>query len=207
MKYVKMLGLAAVAAAALLAFVGAGSASATQLTCTESEGVKVFCPVGAEIHSEAEGTIELHPPIGSINCKKATGFGSLTDAGSSTTTPSGTPALTTISECNATVTVLQKGSLEVHTKNAGADNDGLFTSKGTRVTIVYLGFHCIFETNPATGTSVGTLTGSSTTKGTPTLDLAATVPRVGGSSGAFCGSTAQMTGAISVTKPDWMDID
>jgi hypothetical protein len=63
MKYVKTLGLAALAAAALLALFGAGSASATQLTCTEPAGTKVFCPVGAEIHSEAEGGVVLDPPV------------------------------------------------------------------------------------------------------------------------------------------------
>ncbi len=204
MKYVKVLGLAVGAATAILALIGAGSASATQLTCTEPAGTKVFCPVGTEIHSEAEGTLTLHPPIGDIECKNATGFGSLTNPGSSTTTPSGTPALTTISNCNATVTVLKKGTLEVHTKGAGADNNGLFTSTGTEVTVEFFGFHCIFSTKE---TSVGTLTGSSTTKGTPTLDLEATIPRTGGRSGAFCGSTAQMTGSLIVTKPDWLDVD
>jgi hypothetical protein len=204
MRCVKMLGLAAIAAAVLLTLFGGGSASATELTCTEPVGTKIFCPVGAEIHSEAEGGVVLHPPIGDIECKEATGFGSLTNAGSSTTTPSGTPALTTLGKCNATVDVLQKGTLEVHTRNAGADNNGTFTSNGTQVTVEFAGFHCIFTTS---NTDVGTLTGSSTTKGTPTLDLEATIPRTGGRSGAFCGSTAQMTGSLRVTKPDWMDID
>ncbi|HEX5527058.1 MAG TPA: hypothetical protein VFX44_07660 [Solirubrobacterales bacterium] len=204
MKYVKGLALAACASVALLALFGASSASATQLTCTEPAGTKVFCPVGAEIHSEAEGSVVLDPPFGKIECGEATGFGSLTEAGSSTTTPSGTPALTTLGKCNATVTVLQKGTLEVHTRNASADNNGLFTSTGTEVTVEFIGTHCIFKTN---GTTVGTLTGSSTTKKTATLDIEATIPRTGGRSGAFCGATAALTGSLIVTKPDWLDID
>jgi hypothetical protein len=204
MKSVKMLGLAVSAAIALLAFAGGGSASATQLTCTEPAGTKVFCPVGTVIHSENEGTLTLDPPFGSIQCAKATGEGKLTNTGSSTTTPSGASEITTIQECNATVTALQKGTLEVHTKSANADGNGLFTSTGTQVTVEFIGTHCIFETK---NTTVGTLTGSSTTKGTATMDIEATIPRTGGRSGAFCGSTAQMTGSLKVTKPDWIDVD
>jgi hypothetical protein len=102
------------------------------------------------------------------------------------------------------VTVLQKGILEVHTRNASADNNGLFTSSGTEVTVEFFGTHCIFKTQ---NTTVGTLTGSSTTGRTATLDIQATIPRTGGRSGAFCGATAALTGSVTVTKPDWLDID
>jgi hypothetical protein len=204
MKYCKLIGLIAIAASALVASLGASSASATQLTCTEPAGTKVFCVVGSELHSESEGVVTLHPIIGDITCERATGYGSFTSAGSSTTTPAGTPALTTLENCTAVVQVLAKGVLEIHTKSASVDNRGLVTSTGTEVTVEAYGFHCIFKTS---ATGIGTFTGSSITKGTPTIDLEATVPRSGGRSGAFCGSTAQMTGSLKITKPDWMDID
>ena len=68
------------------------------------------------------------------------------------------------------------------------------------------GFHCIFETSPS-GTDIGTLTGSAIAKGTATLDIEATIPRVGGSSGFFCGTTAQWTGAYQFNSPDPLNID
>lgn len=202
MKYIKMLGLAAVAAAALMAFVGAGTASATQLT---GAGGSIL-GVGTVITAEAEGTTELHPPIVSINCKKSHVGGKVTSAGgkAETETVKGNIEVLTFTECNATVTVLQKGTLEVHTQTKGViNNNGTLTSSGAQVTVNYLGFHCIFSTS---NTSLGTVTGSATTGGSATLDIAATIPRTGGTSGAFCGTTAQWTGAYKVTNPATLNI-
>ncbi len=203
MKYLKTLGLAAIAAGALMAFVGAGTASATELTCTNPPGTKVMCAAPTHIHAEAENIVTLHPPIGDIECKKSTvtGFAS---TGSATTTPNGENEALTFGECNAAVTVLKKGSLEIHTTETNANNNGLLTSSGTEVTVEFLGFHCIFGTS---ATKVGHLTGSSTTGGMPTFDISATIPRTGGRSGAFCGSTAQWTGNYTITTPEWLDVD
>ena len=197
MKYLKMLGLAAIAAAALMAFVGAGTASATQLTGAEG----AILGEGTEIKAAAEGTTELHPPIGSINCKNSTVAGKVTKAGSSTETVKGDIETLTFTECNATVTVLQKGSLEVH---ASGSSNGTLTSTGAQVTVNYIGFHCIFSTN---NTDLGTITGSANTaSGKATLDIAATIPRTGGGSGAFCGTTAQWTGSYEVSEPATLNI-
>lgn len=204
MKYVKMLGLAAIAAAALMAFVGAGTASATELTCTEPEKVKVVCPAGTSIHAEAESKVILHPPIGSIECSQSTVAGKTANKGSATETVSGAIEHLTFGECNATVHVLKNGSLEIHTQEASSNNNGTLTSSGAEVTVLFAGFHCIFGTN---NTDLGTVTGSSTTGGTATLDIKATIPRIGGTSGIFCGSTAAWTGAYKANTPDWLDID
>jgi len=199
MKYIKMLGLAAVAAAALMAFVGAGTASATQLT---GAGGAVL-GVGTEIKAENEGKVILDPPFGAIECSVSNVAGSVTNAGSSTTTVSGSIATLTFSSCNATVTVLKKGTLEIHTQSGSANNNGTLTSSGAEVTVQFLGTHCIFSTN---NTDLGTVTGSATTGGNATLDISATIPRTGGSSGAFCGSTAAWTGAYKVTSPATLNI-
>ena len=196
MRYIKMLGLAAIAAAALMAFVGAGSASATELTCN---GVK--CPVGTIIHAQTPaGThATLHPPIGAIECN-STVEGTVTDAGSSTTTVKGTITVLTFTPCTngAVVTVLKKGTLEIHTASSGGGT-GTVTSIGAEVTVQAFGFHCIFGTGA--GVDIGTVTTNTTTPGDATLDIAATIPRTGGSSGVFCGSTAQWTGSYTSTKP------
>ena len=62
MKYLKMLGLMAVAAAAMMAF--AGSASAATLTSPAG----TYAGPGTVIHAESEGHATLDSPIGQIRC-------------------------------------------------------------------------------------------------------------------------------------------
>jgi hypothetical protein len=196
MKYVKMLGLAALAAA-LMALVVAGSASAT--TLTGAGGATLGS--GTTISSENEGTVTLDPPFGKIECNKSSVSGTTSNSGGSEVDVTGNIESLSWSECNATVTVLKNGSLTVH---GTGGNNGTLSSTGTEVTVEYLGTHCIFKTN---STSLGTLTGSANTGGNATLDISATIPRTGGRSGAFCGSTAAWTGAYKVTSPSTLNID
>lgn len=207
MKYLKMLGLAAIAAGALMAFAGAGTASATGLTCTEPIGTTVNCPTVSEkvtIHAVNEGNVVLDSAV-TVTCEESTIHG-LASTGSSTTTPSGNVETLTFGRCGGwTVTVLNGGSLEVHTRTASADGNGTVTSKGAEVTLEGFGFHCIYGTT--TGHDIGTLTGSNTTGSTATFDIEAEVTRIGGRSGAFCGgTTAKWTGSYSVTTPMFLDV-
>ena len=199
MSKLKALTLAAAVFAVFGAF--AAAASATELS-TESESGMVTS--GTTIAAEAEGTTVLHPPIGDIECKKSSVSGKTSNTGSSTETVSGSIESLSFTECNATVTVLTKGSLEVHTRETNVDLNGTLTSTGTEVTVEFAGFHCIFKTN---STDLGTLTGSQATEGSATLDIAATIPRTGGKSGAFCGSTAQWTGSYKITNPSVLVVD
>ena len=194
MKYVKMFGLAALAAA-LMAFAAVGTASAT--TLDDAEGAM---GVGDTIAAESEGTTELHPPIGSIKCEESQVGGEITNAGGEGVNVSGNITALSWSKCNATVTVLAKGTLSV---SSSGSNNGALSSTGAQVTVSYLGFHCIFTTN---NTALGTVTGSANTGGNATLDIKATIPRTGGSSGAFCGSTAAWTGSYKVTTPGTLNI-
>ena len=220
MKYLKMLGLAAIAAGALMAFAGAGTASATTLTCTNPPGTRVVCPTGTVIKAESEGHATLDSIIGNIECA-STVEGSTSNEGSSTETVSGNISALTFTGCtnSAVVTVLAKGSLEVHTDPAdpegksGKTGNGTLTSTGTEVTVEQSGFHCIFKTN---GTDIGTLTGATTATNAAkefthmaTLDISATIPRTGGRSGIFCGSSAPWTGSYTVVSPNngWLDVD
>ena len=229
MKYLKMLGLAAIAAGALMAFVGAGTASATTLTCTEPAGTKVTCPKGTVIKSASEGHAVLdNSVLGNIECN-STVEGTITNPGSSTETVSGpikeevtkesTDFGLTFTNCtSAVVQVLKSGSLEIHTEYGVEDpnkeitniqkpnstNNGTLTSTGSEVTVEKAGFHCIYKTS---ATDLGTVTGSTTTKGKATLDISATIPRTGGRSGAFCGSSAPWTGSYVINSPEWLDVD
>ena len=189
MKYIKMLGLAAVAAAALMAFMGVGTASAT--TLTDGSGNHPTA-----ISAENGEDVILHPPIGSIECSHSTVSGSASTGGTGETV-SGAISTLTFSSCNATVTVLKNGSLEIHGQ---AGNKGVLTSNGAEVTVEFFGFHCIFSTS---NTTIGTVTGGTPAK----LAIDADIPRTGGRSGAFCGSEAEWTGSYEVTSPSTVNID
>jgi hypothetical protein len=210
MKYVKMLGLAAVAAAALMAFVGASTASATVLcknnsnttTCSEKYGV------GTEIHAvlDAGNVAKLTTSFKNIECTESTVAGKIENAGSSTTTVSGNITVTepepgktvpelTFGGCNCTVAVLKAGSLEIH-QIAGTDN-GTLTSSNAEVTAscstIFGTVHCIYATN---ATDLGTLTG-----GNPaTLDIESqNIPRL--TTNALCDESANWDAKYEVTSP------
>jgi hypothetical protein len=214
MKYLKMLGLAVIAAAALMAFVGAGTASATTLTGTGCVGTPSnHCAIGTVIEAENVGHVTLHPPFGSITCKTSKVAGKTTTTGGKNAkgeTESVKGEITALSftdhgkACNdgsAIVTVLQKGTLEIHSLGNG---NGTLTSSGTEVTVQYLGLDCVFKTN---NTDIGTVTGSANTGGNAIFDIAAVIPRTGGTSGAFCGEKAQWTGTYKITKPAVLNVD
>ena len=216
MKYVKMLGLAAVAAAALMAFVGAGTASATILTCTEPVNLKVQCKTGTTIHAVNEGTLVLTGGFKTIECKKGTVHGTVTEAGSATTTVKGTISALTFEECNCEVVVVKSGgggtnfgTLEIHTENNGsvANNNGTLTGSESKVTVncstIFGNVHCIYVTN---ATHLGTLTGSSNLGGsTATLDVTAEIPRE--NTNGLCAEEAIWHAKYSITEPDWLDVD
>ncbi|HEX5526911.1 MAG TPA: hypothetical protein VFX44_06900 [Solirubrobacterales bacterium] len=207
MKYLKILGLAAIAAGALMAFVGAGTASATQLTCKNASGTIEVCPKGTPIHLASEGhAIFDNEALGNIECN-STIEGSLTEPGTSTTTASApikAGGLTFTNCTSAIFQVLRAGTLEIHTQGSSANNNGTLTWTGAEWTVEKFGFHCIFSTS---NTDLGTVTGSSTTGATATLDISARIPRTGGRSGIFCGESSPWTGSYKIDNPDWLDVD
>jgi hypothetical protein len=194
MKYLKILGFAAIAAAALMAF--AGTASATELTSPEGTRVKT----GSTIHAVAEGHAVLDPPFGKIECNSTVEGTTENETGASIT---GSISVLNFTNCTngAVVSVIKKGTLSISSLGNG---NGSLTSNGAEVTVELLGTHCIFSTS---NTPIGTLTGSKTTGKTATLDIEAKIKRTGGRSGAFCGSESQWTGSYEVTKPDPLFVD
>lgn len=222
MKYLKMLGLAAIAAGALMAFVGAGTASATELTCTRPAGTKAMCQNGEILHAEAEGHAILDSIIGNIECGSTVEI-EQTGTGGAGETVTGAIRTLNFTGCTngAVVSVLKKGTVEIHTDPndpEGVSGNGTLTSSGAEVTVELLGVHCIFETK---ATDIGTLTGATTATNArkelthmATLDISATIPRTGGRSGAFCGESAPWTGSYTVTSAGsavgnngWLDVD
>jgi hypothetical protein len=183
MKQMKMLGLAAIAAAGLMAFLEAGTASATVL-CETTPAAGTDCPEGWAVARGTKVVFSLDPgssslttgPFGEVinTCTEASLEGSGSTAGSTTQTAVETIEKVTISGCvhPNTVNTATTGTLEVH-HIAGSDN-GTITSNDYTQSIhgIPLFGTCSYVTS---NTDVGTLTGTSVTKGAPTFDIAATL--------------------------------
>lgn len=201
MKVLKTSVLATVAVGALV-LIGAGSAAATELTCTSPPGTVVMCPSGTTVHEAPIGHTTFDTPSGSVQCN-LTFVGSTTSTGGASQTVFGDFTSVVFSNCTGPiVNLIKSGTFEYH--GISGTHNALVTSKGQEITTEFIGTHCIYATN---NTSLGTLTGSSSTGGTAILDISATIPRTGGRSGAFCGSSSPLTGSMEVTTPDWFDVD
>jgi hypothetical protein len=190
MKHVKMLGLLAVAAAALMAF--AGTASATTLTS----------PAGTAYTSTIKATSthsSLHGSFISVTCTHSAVEGKVETHGAGVTAGGKISSLS-FGGCNYAVTVKKTGSLEVHYANSGGGT-GTVTSTGAEIAIHTSIGECIFTTS---ATDIGYLVGSTTKHATLEIGSAA-IPRTGGS--FFCGSSGEWTGDYTVTTPSTLYVD
>ena len=197
MKYLKMLGLAAVAAMALTAFLGAGSASATVLCTTTSTP----CGTGWHVDSiaaSAEGTVSLHSTGGGLeaSCTVASSTTEKSATGSATTTPVGILKKENLKwgpvgeGCSNTTDTVSGGELEIHWIS-GTDN-GTVTAKGASVTVVLAGVSCTFGVG--NGKSIGDPTG-----GAPAImHVNVVVEKTAGS--FLCPSDSQWTGTYKITN-------
>jgi len=191
MKYVKILGLLAVAAAALMAFAGAASAdTATSPTGTTYTG---------EIAAEAEGHAVLDNPIAKIECASKVS-GTITGHGAGKPV-SGPISSLTFTNCTNEwhVTVVANGTLSVDNTGAGIN----VSSSGATVEATRFGVVCRYKTE---NTKVGTLTNSATDTALATMHISAAIPFHSGS--FLCGEGATTwTGSYKVTKPVPLTID
>jgi hypothetical protein len=198
MKYAKMLALAAVAAGALMAFIGAGTASATVLCSTTVEP----CPAGQKV----TGTLDFSIPTGQsaslVNtagesldkCSTSTVKGKISNAGSATETVTGSVEELTWGSCTFPTNTLTKGKLEVH-KIAGTSN-GTVTADGTfEVTIntVFFG-SCIYGVT--SGVDLGEIT-----EGNPAVFHANAVAEKFSGSNIACPETSKWTATYNLTTP------
>lgn len=95
MKYLKMLGLAAVAAAALMAFAGAGTASADELCTTEA--VSNMCPEGkliGKVEASLVGSAKLTKTNGEVVDTCTTGTVKITEIDALHNNKTGTESVT-----------------------------------------------------------------------------------------------------------------
>ena len=185
MKYVKILGLLAVAAAALMAF--AGTASAT--TVATSTGGAAATPTIHAVNSG--GHVKLANPIANIECS-STVEGKVESHGAGVTAKGN---ITTLNFTGCTnswhVTATVNGSLEVHYTSG---HNGLLTSNGAKVDTTRLGVTCVYETK---NTSIGTVTGGAPAK----LAISASIPINSTESSGLCGSgNAAWSGSYETTS-------
>jgi hypothetical protein len=190
MKFLKTLALV-VAMSACLAFAGTGVASATNtVLCPTTLGdcSGEYFTAGTVIHAElATGHVTVHAGFATFTCAKSTLEGKL----ATSTTPSISITSLSFSECNGTVDVLKKGTLQIH--HVGA-HTGTVTSEGTEVTYSISSTSCTYGT--PTARDFGILTGGSPAS----LKLEASLTKVAG--GFLCANPASWTGHYKITKPN-----
>jgi hypothetical protein len=207
MKYVKMLGLAAVAMAALMAVFGASSASATVLCKTkptESGTTGTTCPTGwaypagTKNHAVSVGGIALHTSGLTIECKSSTIEGEFENEGSATETVKGPVKTLTFEGCNCEVKVLKTGTQEVHW--VPDTFNGTVTGNGAEITAtcstIFGTLHCIYVAN---NLDLGESTASTSPETAAILHVNVTVAR--SPTNALCEEEAKWTATYETTTP------
>jgi hypothetical protein len=186
MKHLKMLGLAAIAAMGLMAFVGAGSASATTLSVTGTTQNKAVT-IEATLASGTSAILKDKNGTTNDTCTGSTVKGTTVSPFTGATV--GGPISTLdFTGCSHTTHVLANGSLSVAWTSG---TNGTVTSSGAEVTVVSTVFGASATCKTGTGTDVGTLTGVSS--GNATMHINATTLN--------CGilGTSTWTGTYTVT--------
>ena len=199
MKYLKMLGLAAIAATALIAFVGAGSASATVFCSTESTPCSAKWAKGTQLEfSVAPGSsAEWKTGLSTNTCTGGTLKGTMLNEGGSAETIKLSVAASDFSWTNCTFSnaTLKGGELEIH--SISGSNNGTVTMKGFEFTTSTTQYgSCIY--GAGTGVHLGTLTASGT--GKAMIGFAVTLTKTGG--GFLCPNTMEWIEEWIQTKPE-----
>ena len=198
MKYLKMLGFATVAMVALIAFVGPSMASATTLTGTGGTILKT----GTTVHMVTEETTVMTTSFLNIECKESTIAGKTANESGMAVTV-GVESWT-FGSCNCEEKTLSGGTLSI-SWISGTSN-GSLASNGAEITMqcntIFGAVHCIYKTN---NTTLGTLTGSTTTGGTATIDISsANIPRLATS--ALCAEKASWDVRYKIDNPDVLNV-
>jgi hypothetical protein len=191
-----MLAVAAVAAGALMALIGAGSASASVLCSTTTDPcTSPWANQSLDFSIASGGTAILKEPGpgGAVldTCNISTVKGTFTN-GNATITANGPVSQTNLTwgGCTKTTATTAGGTLEVH-KIAGTSN-GTVTGSGFKVTVLVFGFiDCEYE--PAS-TDLGKIT-----EGKPASFQAVAI--MVKTKGFGCPENAEWTAAYTQTEP------
>ena len=187
MSYLKLCGLTAIAIVVAVAFAAPAFATiATSPAGTPYTGTLV-----------GSGQAQFDGPFVTIECTSS--LEGVIESHGAAVTGKGKSTKWENLKCNFPVETLATGTLEVHTVGKGL---GTITSTGTEGRVKTSIGDCIYRTN---STDLGTVTDSSITGGTATIDLSGKIPRTGGS--FLCGSSDTLTGFATLTTPDQIFID
>jgi hypothetical protein len=198
MRYLKMIGLAVVAAMAAMAFAGASSASATILCATTP--VNNDCsigwdyPAGTPLDFSVIGSAVFEDTSGKLihTCNAGTFKGTSSNTGSGTETVSANVVEWSWTSCTATVSTVKLGTIELHAQD---DHSAILTGKNNQWTTNTTAFgSCIYGTSES-GTSLGTI--SAGEEGTANIN--AVLNKVSGS--FICPATIKWTVTMRVTAP------
>lgn len=203
MKQLKILGLAVVAAAALTAFFGTASASATVTTLCKVEQTMAglpICeaknqyPVGTQIHAQLEEKTKLviETPLGKPECEEST-LAVTTEQ--QTAIPLGaTVNVFTFAKCGEfTVTAAEKGTLDIEIIDLPVwTHHGTLTFTGTKINVKKGEAECVYSVGHS-----GALTGGAMA----TIDLTGILTKVGGNAKCPAGN-GNWKGVYTVTKPE-----
>jgi hypothetical protein len=196
MRYPRIIALAAIAVLGLMAFVGAGTASATTFA-TDAAGTIQY-PAGTERHySLKPGT------SGIIEKTDGTPIDTVTEdtIKSKSRNATGTwveeqiESLTWGSASQTTDTI-NSGSLEIMQTSG---DEGMVVGKGTNVTFGVFGTTCTYGTGE--GTTLGTITGGEEAE----LSINGVVSRTAGNS-LLCPSSTRWTTKMRLTSPHALHI-
>jgi hypothetical protein len=198
-KHLKMFGLAAMAAMALMAFAGVGSASATVL-CHKAE---TPCSQKWSVGTEPEFIVRPETTArwfsGANTLMSCTGGdlkGTITNAGGSSQTVKIGINTFAWTSCNVGNTTLENGELEVH--SISGSTNGTLTLKGFTTKIETTQYGTCIYTSGATGVDLGTLTASKT--GQAIIDIIVVLTKKEGSS-FLCPTTIEWWEEWTQTKP------
>ncbi|HET7455474.1 MAG TPA: hypothetical protein VFJ76_08140 [Solirubrobacterales bacterium] len=191
MKHLKILGLALVAAAALTALFGAGSAAATKL-CTSAACTTDYA-AGTEIESSLSSSTIFETTGGTV-LETCTGG----EMNGKTSATSGEPLRELITTftwtgCTKTKDTIASGELKIRASGS-ADGNGTLTGAGSSwTTNGIFGTSCVYGTG--TATTLGTLNG-----GNPaTISINTLVPRT--VENALCPKEIRWTATYQFTSP------
>jgi hypothetical protein len=200
MKSLKMLSLVTAATAALLASLGAGSASATvlcsehKIPCPESKIYAAGTTVSASL--EAKGSSIFRETGGTVlnTCTSSNLAGSTSNQGKENEAIKGAISTFDLTGCSNATAVTEAGSFEIGYILVENNTVANLTFKGTKVTITPFGvIDCIY--GAGSGTFIGTMTG-----GKPGLiHVKTTLAKVGGS--ALCPPDAVWEAPYEINAP------
>jgi hypothetical protein len=206
MKHLKMLGLAALAVMGLMAFLGAGTASAARLeintTPTANDSVPLRTRVTATLEPGTTATLSDEFGFEHDTCTSSTVEGEIERDTTSPTpvNPQGAVRTLTFGGCSETTTVLARGELIL--EHITGTTNGTVVSRGARVSLfsTILNETCTADTTA--GTPIGTLTGAGHGLSNATIDVSARLTLTG------CGiSRGRWVGRYEVTSPARLTVE